>query len=68
MPVRAQAAATGALHVEGKRLVGPAGESVVLHGVNRSGTESACVNGWGIFDGPSDAPPIATPSPRTFVS
>jgi hypothetical protein len=28
---------------------------VILHGVNRSSTEYACVQGWGIFDGPSDA-------------
>jgi hypothetical protein len=26
----------------------------VLRGVNRSGTEYACIQGWGIFDGPSD--------------
>ena len=25
-----------------------------LHGVNYSGTEYACIQGWGIFDGPSD--------------
>lgn len=28
------------------------GIAVVLHGVNRSGTEYQCVNGYGIFDGP----------------
>ena len=27
---------------------------LVLHGVNRSGTESACIQGWGIFQGPVD--------------
>jgi hypothetical protein len=27
---------------------------VVLHGVDRSGAEYACIEGWGIFDGPSD--------------
>jgi hypothetical protein len=31
------------------------GNVVHLHGVNRSGTEYACIQGWGIFDGPSDA-------------
>jgi hypothetical protein len=33
------------------------GQNHVLHlkGVNRSGTEYACVQGWGIFDGPTDA-------------
>ncbi len=30
-----------------------------LHGVNRAGTEYACVQGWGIFDGPSDDASIA---------
>jgi hypothetical protein len=30
-----------------------------LLGVNRSGTEYACVQGWGIFDGPSDDASIA---------
>ena len=25
---------------------------MILHGVNRSGAEYACVQGWGIFDGP----------------
>jgi endoglucanase len=32
---------------------------VSLRGVNRSGTESACAEGWGLFDGPSDANSIA---------
>jgi endoglucanase len=31
---------------------------VNLYGVNRSGTEYACVDGFGIFDGPSDAASI----------
>lgn len=48
-------AATLSVHVEGKRLVDGAGGAVLLHGVNRSGTEAACANGWGIFDGPADA-------------
>lgn len=30
-----------------------------LGGVNRSGTEYACVQGWGIFDGPSSAASIS---------
>jgi hypothetical protein len=51
-------AATLGLHVEGKRLVGAGGETVLLHGVGRSGTEAACVHGWGIFDGPVDAAAI----------
>src|SRR5215470_14843327 len=30
------------------------GRPVRLLGVNRSGTEYACIQGYGIFDGPSD--------------
>ena len=41
------------LHVAGNRLVNAHGRPVVLHGVNRSGTEFLCVQGHGIFDGPS---------------
>jgi len=43
------------LHVSGNALLDARGRSVHFHGVNRSGTEYACVQGWGIFDGPSDA-------------
>jgi endoglucanase len=42
------------VHVSGNKLVNASGQQVVLHGVNRSGTEYACVQGNGIFDGPSD--------------
>jgi endoglucanase len=40
--------------VSGNKLVDSSGNQVVLHGVNRSGTEYACVQGNGIFDGPND--------------
>jgi len=40
------------LHVSGNRLVNARGALVVLHGVDRSGGEYACVQGWGIWDGP----------------
>src|SRR5438105_2243852 len=43
------------LHVAGNRLRDGHGNLVTLRGVNRSGTEYACIQGWGIFDGPSDA-------------
>lgn len=43
------------LHVSGNRLESRAGTPLVLQGVNRSGTEYACIQGWGIFDGPNDA-------------
>jgi hypothetical protein len=41
------------LHVSGNRLVNAYGKRVVLHGVDRSGTEYECVQGRGIFDGPN---------------
>jgi endoglucanase len=41
------------LHVSGNQLVSKSGQRVVLHGVNRSGTEFRCVQKGGIFDGPS---------------
>ena len=43
------------LRVKGNRLVDRRGRVVQLRGVNRAGTEYACIQGWGIFDGPSDA-------------
>jgi len=42
------------LHVEGNQLKNAAGDVVVLHGVNRSGTEYLCVQNGGLFDGPHD--------------
>ena len=44
------------LHVDGNRLVDATGSQVVLRGVNRSGTEFACVNegGFGFSLGPID--------------
>jgi hypothetical protein len=41
------------VHVKGNHLVDGHGHVVQLAGVNRSGTEYACAEGWGIFDGPS---------------
>ena len=38
----------------GKELRDAANNRVFLHGVNYSGAEYACIQGWGIFDGPSD--------------
>jgi endoglucanase len=51
----AAAAPRAALHVRGNRLLfGPgAGRPVQLRGVNRSGTEYACIQGWGLFQGPA---------------
>jgi endoglucanase len=42
------------LHVSGNKLLDQNGNQVVLHGVDRSGTEYECVQGNGIFDGPND--------------
>jgi endoglucanase len=43
------------VRVQGNQLVDAAGHPVRLRGVDRSGTEYACAQGWGIFDGPSDS-------------
>jgi hypothetical protein len=42
------------LHVAGNRLLDGHGRRLILRGVNRSGTEYACIQGFGLFDGPSD--------------
>lgn len=44
----------GVLRVAGNQLMDANGAPVWLYGVNRSGTEFACVQGWGIFSGPTD--------------
>src|SRR5438309_2784077 len=54
----AQASALS-LRVSGTHLVNGSGQIVRLLGVNTSGTEYACIQGWGIFDGPSDATGVA---------
>jgi hypothetical protein len=45
--------------VKGNLLVNGSGASVRLLGVDRDGTEYACEQGWGIFDGPSSATSVA---------
>ncbi len=55
IPVGTPTSAIAGLHVSGNQLLNGANQPVVLRGVDRSGTEYACVQGWGIFDGPSDA-------------
>jgi endoglucanase len=42
------------LHVSGNQLVNASGAPVVLHGVDRSGGEFACVQNTGIWNGPMD--------------
>src|SRR6202022_1355001 len=56
-PLPARAASLS-IAVSGNHLVDGNGQTVRLLGVNRSGTEYACIQGWGIFDGPSDAASI----------
>ncbi|MCU1490322.1 MAG: cellulose-binding protein [Acidimicrobiaceae bacterium] len=51
--VRTVGPSVGDLHIRGNRLVSGTGTPVELLGLNRSGTEYACAQGWGIFDGPS---------------
>jgi endoglucanase len=53
------APAAAGVRVSGNHLVDDAGRTVRLLGVNRSGLEYACVQGWGFADGPTDATSIA---------
>ena len=46
--------ASAKLSVHGNRLVNGSGKTVQLRGVNRSGTEYACAQGFGFSDGPID--------------
>src|SRR5690242_1994889 len=52
--VRASVSAPTGLHVVGQQLLDGTNHALILRGVNRSGTEYACIQGWGFFDGPSD--------------
>src|SRR5579859_1214502 len=42
------------LHVVGNQIYNGSNQIVHLYGVNRSGAEYACDQGWGIWDGPVD--------------
>jgi len=53
-PAPAAADVGPGLHVSGNRLRDASGHTLTLQGVNRSGNEYACIQGWGIFDGPND--------------
>jgi endoglucanase len=53
------AASPLAVHVQGNHLVDANGKIVRLRGVNRAGSEYACVQNFGFFDGPVDAASIA---------
>ena len=47
------------LHVAANQVLNGGGQVVFIHGVNRSGAEYACIQGWGIFDGPADQASIS---------
>src|ERR1035438_5409201 len=53
-PLASAANTAPQLHVSGNHLVDASGKTVVLHGVNRSGGEFACVQNTGIWNGPMD--------------
>jgi endoglucanase len=56
---QAHGASPSGLHVSGNRILDKAGHQVLFQGVNRSGPEYACIQRFGIFDGPSDARSVA---------
>jgi len=43
------------VRAQGNTLVDAAGTRLRLRGVNHSGSEYACIQGWGLFDGAVDA-------------
>jgi endoglucanase len=51
-PSAAGPVSVAGLHVKGNQIVNADGVSVRLLGFNSSGAEYACMEGWGIFDGP----------------
>src|SRR5256712_10392687 len=53
------AASPLSISVSGNHLINASGQTIRLLGVNRSGTEYACIQGWGLFDGPNDATSVA---------
>jgi hypothetical protein len=48
------AASGPSITVSGTQLVTASGAPLRVAGVNRSGSEYACAQGWGLFDGPTD--------------
>src|SRR4051812_41166465 len=47
VPVSAPHSAPMGLHVVGRQLLDSSNQPIVLRGVNRSGSEYACIQGWG---------------------
>jgi endoglucanase len=58
-PQPSASAAAAGLRVAGNQLEDASHHALRLVGVNRSGTEYACVQGFGPFDGPSDDASVA---------
>jgi endoglucanase len=54
LPSRAAPKLARGLHVVGRELQDENGRVIQLHGVNRSGSEYACIADNGFFDGPTD--------------
>src|SRR5438105_3705880 len=48
-----------ALRVSGNHLVNASGQTIRLLGVDRSSTVYACIQGWGLLEGPTDAASVA---------
>ena len=46
------------LHASGGEILDVSGAAVRIRGVNRSGSEFACIGGYGFFDGPTDVASI----------
>ena len=57
-PISVQASGLS-VRIVGNHFVDGTGRTVRLLGVNRSGSEYACMANWAVFDGPSDAASIA---------
>ena len=60
VPLTVVPKAPPAVSVQGNHLVDASGATIRFRGVNRSGTEFMCVQGRGIFDGPSDDASVRT--------
>jgi endoglucanase len=56
--VAAEPQVPNGIKVSRNQLLNGDGHQIRLIGVNRSGTEFACVRGWGVFDGPADTASI----------
>jgi hypothetical protein len=58
-PTTTPPTSTLSVRVSGSQLVDGSGTPVQLRGVNRDGSDYACVQGWGVSDGPLDEASVA---------